>query len=252
MPQPLLDHHELRDESRWQGFHNNWAVKIVDYLNAGVLPAEYRSDSEVRAGVQAVIDVAGLRDAHEGNGHAPSAAAGGTAVATYAPPRPTLAAAVDFADTDVYEVKVRLGRWDVVAAVELVSPANKDRPQSRRLFAGKVGGYLAAGLSVVVVDVNGERSADPHADLCDALGLPPALRWESPSGLSAVAYRPVQGVLPGRFPAPDGRVRLEVWPHELRVGESLPTVPLWLAADLAVPLDLDATYAAACRSLRLA
>jgi hypothetical protein len=49
----------------------------------------------------------------------------------------------------------------------------------------------------------------------------------------------------------NGQVRLDVWPVPLAVGAELPTVPLRLAADLAVPLELELTYAAACRSLRI-
>jgi hypothetical protein len=35
---------------------------------------------------------------------------------------------------------------------------------------------------------------------------------------------------------------LETWAHLLAVGRPLPTLPLWLADDLAVPLELEATY----------
>jgi hypothetical protein len=35
------------------------------------------------------------------------------------------------------------------------------------------------------------------------------------------------------------------------LGDSLPTLPLWLESDLAVPLDLEATYAAAGAARRI-
>jgi len=38
----------------------------------------------------------------------------------------------------------------------------------------------------------------------------------------------------------------------LAVGRPLPTLPLWLAADLAVPLGLEPTYEETCRVLRIA
>jgi hypothetical protein len=60
--------------------------------------------------------------------------------------------------------------------------------------------------------------------------------------LYAVAYRVVRRGEP---------IHLDVWPFSLVVGSDLPTVPLWLAADLAVPLELELTYVAACKSLRL-
>jgi hypothetical protein len=43
----------------------------------------------------------------------------------------------------------------------------------------------------------------------------------------------------------------EAWAHALAVGQPLPTLPLWLADDLAVPLELDASYEEACRILRI-
>jgi hypothetical protein len=38
----------------------------------------------------------------------------------------------------------------------------------------------------------------------------------------------------------------------LQIGQQLPTLPLWLAPDLAVPLDLEASHTAACNDLRIA
>jgi hypothetical protein len=35
------------------------------------------------------------------------------------------------------------------------------------------------------------------------------------------------------------------------VGDPLPTLPLWLEADLALPLDLESAYQAACVARRL-
>ncbi len=45
--------------------------------------------------------------------------------------------------------------------------------------------------------------------------------------------------------------RLETWSHPLAIGQALPTLPLWLASDLAVPLELEPSYEEACRVLRI-
>ena len=47
-------------------------------------------------------------------------------------------------------------------------------------------------------------------------------------------------------------MKLDAWPYPLALRQPLPTVPLWLTYDLAVPLELEATYEAACKSLRIA
>jgi len=61
---------------------------------------------------------------------------GGVATAVWTPSRPTFTFATDLPCQDTYEVRVfdekRHSR--LVAAIEIVSPANKDRPENRRSF----------------------------------------------------------------------------------------------------------------------
>jgi hypothetical protein len=54
------------------------------------------------------------------------------------------------ADQDEFEVQIYnadLGR-QLVAAIEIVSPANKDRPENRRAFVTKVAALLQKGVCV--------------------------------------------------------------------------------------------------------
>jgi len=44
---------------------------------------------------------------------------------------------------------------------------------------------------------------------------------------------------------------LEMWAEVLALGSPLPTLPLWLGADLCVPLDLEQAYLAACAARRI-
>jgi hypothetical protein len=37
----------------------------------------------------------------------------------------------------------------------------------------------------------------------------------------------------------------------VEIGEPLPTLPIWLATDLSVPVDLEATYEETCRALSI-
>ena len=64
--------------------------------------------------------------------------------------------------------------------------------------------------------------------------------WQSPTGLNAVAYRPV---------TVRKQPRLEVWPESLKLGKVLPVLPLWLTLDLVVPVELEESYLATCQSL---
>src|SRR4051812_21868032 len=134
---PLLDHFHppLSISHPWKGFHSAWANAITNHLN-DVLPDGYYAIPEVPLGDQIEIDVASLEQA--GNG---TAARSGTATVAWAPPQ--LTAIVDFARVQGVEIHVfqDSGGPQLRAAIELVSPANKDRPRSRLTFAGKCVGY---------------------------------------------------------------------------------------------------------------
>src|SRR5205807_1489985 len=137
------------------------------------------------------------------------------------------------------EVQVfqELGGLHLRAAIEIISPANKDRPRHRRDFALKCAGYLEAGAAVILVDVVTNRLANLHAELMETLEVTNEPIWQSPTHLYAAAYRIV---LAGE------QHRLETWPEALTLGAALPTVPLWLNVDLCVPLRLEDSYLATC------
>ncbi len=240
---PLRDH--FRDGQRgirkWKSIHTQWATQITETLNTGVLPAGFVALPTVQLGVAAQVDVGTWQEGAEGA----RAEGGNGAVATavWAPPRPTVVVACDLADLDVAEVQLFDEQGSrLVAAVELVSPANKDRPTSRRAFAAKCAAYLQQEVSVIVIDVVSERRDSLHAALMELLGLEGEPATALAAELYAVAYRSR-----GRGEAP----RLEMWPHALSVGGAMPVLPLWIGPDLAVPLDLEATYAATCKALRM-
>ena len=170
----------------------------------------------------------------------------GAAVATavWAPPRPALVVPIDFAHLDLFEVQVlqEFGGPQLRAAIELISPANKDRPSHRQAFAIKCASYLQRGVCVIIVDVVSERVANLHADVLEALRLTSGPAWRPPANLYAVAYRTAVS---------NGQDCLEAWPEPLSVSAVLPTVPLWLDIDLCLPMNLEESYMATCESLRV-
>ena len=227
---PLRDHFHppLQNNPNAESVTASWATMLLQRLNTSALPAGYRAEQEVFGGPRVTIDLGAIEKPGV-NGPSP----GGVAVAprVYAPPA-VLAGEVSFADADVFEIKVRDEDGRIAAAIELVSRSNKDRPEARRAFAIKCASYLQAGLSVVFVDIVTNRRADLHSELSHLLDLPDSLHWSSRRGTAAVSYR-------------IGGGRLEAWPEELAVDSPLPTIPLWLNLDLAVPLELEPTYEAA-------
>lgn len=232
---PLHDHFRppWATQRPWEGFHGAWAAAIAFHLNGGVLPAEYFAMPLLQVAGRVEVDVASFRETE-----------GAAGPGAWAPPPPAVAAPLEGAETDSYEVRVsrNFGGPQLRAAIELVSPANKDRPASRSAFAAKCAGHLRRGVSVVVVDIVTERAANLHAEVMAAASPGGGPAWEAGSRLYAVAYRGLVGADPPR---------LEAWPNELAVGRPLPELPLWLEADLCVPLRLEESYAVACGGLRM-
>ncbi len=242
---PLRDHFRppLDNLLPWEGFHATWPVMIVARLRR-LLPRRYLVLPRVHSGSSAEIDVATFRDeagtpgaTGDGNGNT-----GGVATAVWAPPRPTLTVATDLPARDVTEVRVydeKSGRR-LVAAVEIVSPANKDRPEHRQAFVSKCVGMLQELVSIVVVDVVTTRGANLHEELLEAIGQSdPILSPESPSSYAAAC----------RSTKVEKKWLLETWAYPLAIGRPLPKVPLWVADDLAVPLELEESYEESCALL---
>ncbi len=131
----------------------------------------------------------------------------------------------------------------LAAAVELLSPRNKDRPAARQSFAVKCVGYLQQGSSVVVVDTVTTRCADLNSATLSLLGVDIDATALPRANLAAVSYRAV-----GRA---DESQQLEAWSAPLALDQPLPTLPLWIASDFSVPLDLEASYQMTCADLRI-
>jgi Protein of unknown function (DUF4058) len=242
---PLRDHFRspLADRRAWDGFHGQWPAMIVMGLNRK-LPQRYIAEPQIHLGSSFEIDVANYEEDDAGSPSVDEGDnGGGIATAIWAPPRPTLAVATDLPDLDEYEVRVydtKSGRR-LVAAIEIVSPANKDRPEHRRAFVTKCAALLQNRVSVAIVDLVTSRASNLYSDLMEHLGQTDSSQ-DNPSPVYAAACRYAR--------AGDAWL-LETWAHALSIGRPLPTLPLWLADNLAVPLDLERSYEETCGVLRI-
>jgi hypothetical protein len=238
---PLLDHFNppLNRTHPWRSFHGAWAAGMARLLNQGVLPSGYYAVPLLDREGPIEIDVAALREQQT---LVPADTA--SALRPWTPPEPGLAVAIELPAADEVEVQVFADDGDprLVAAVEFVSPRNKDRPQARQAFAVKCVGYLQQGSSLVIVDTVTTRKTDLNAAILSLLEVNAGDALPS-SSLSAVSYHAI-----GRE-AEDQQ--LQLWPEPLALGQPLPTLPLWIAPDFSVPLDLEASYQATCADLRV-
>jgi hypothetical protein len=224
----LLDHFRppLSQRRHWDSFHGAWAEAMAVHLNQSLLPEHFVAEARVQLGGQAGV----------------------------APWPQAVAAPPDFKHPDIFEVQVLSEKEGqrLVAAIELVSPANKDRPRKRRLFAVKCAEYLQAGLGVVLVDIVTKCSGSLHVELLQLLQSQPADAGQDVHELYATAYRTVNDQRAGTASDRSAQqLALQTWAEGLRLGGPLPTMPLWITPDLCLPLDLEASYQAACAARRI-
>jgi hypothetical protein len=242
---PLRDHFRspVNDTHSWDEVHGQWPGEIVRHLTT-ILPAGFRAAPKVHLGSPFEVDVStDDLDSRDLDTNADSSDGGsGTSTAL----SPTLTVEADLSEQDEYEVRIYdtvRGR-KLVAAIEIVSPSNKDRQDTRELFVGKVASLLRQGVCVSLVDLVSVRQANLYADLLNRLGrADPALSTTTPY-LYAVTLR-------SRKPH-KRRQLLDAWFYTMCVGQPLPTLPIWLTADLRVMLPLETSYEETCRILGIA
>ncbi|MFV0442861.1 MAG: DUF4058 family protein [Planctomycetaceae bacterium] len=230
----LLDHFHppLKGRRHWTGFHSAWATRLAIDINQQ-LPAGWFAEPTVHWGIE--VDVAAFEEA------AILLQSQGQSVESgWEPPAPmkTIGLAQT---TDVVEVRIHRDFGDVplVGAIELVSPANKDRPENRDAFVSKCDHYLRDGVGLAIVDVVTEATANLHSLLVERFG-----ETELPDdGIYTSAYRPI---------IRDESQELDLWYQPLRIAGILPTMPLYLHNGPCVRIDLQETYLQVCRDLKIA
>jgi hypothetical protein len=220
-------------------FHNAWITELRNTFNGGLLPSGYYALGEQHAG-RFVTDVLTLH-ASRPNGEPPPLppADGGLALAE-APPKVRL----QLTGTETYRQRRRtlairhVSGHRLIALVEIVSPANKDRRESVEELVAKMVEALDLGVHVLLIDLLPPSRHDPR-------GMHGAV-WnqfdEGPYDLPVDEPLTVASYTAG----PPVRAYLE----HLAVGGALPDeMPLFLRSDRYVPVPLETTYQAAYRGV---
>lgn len=229
---PLQDHFHppLYEQRDWHSFHSAWATFLASDLNHR-LPEGYFAAPNVQFNIE--IDVATFERASSGQPPSP--------VPSWTPSQPVLDLPLTVM-TDIVEVQIfpETGRGRLAGAIEIVSPANKDRPSEREAFVGKCLTYLQQGVGLLMVDIVTTRKANLHHQLLNRLRPEPVDGGRGE--LYTASYHPLKR---------DGEAHVQVWQEPLTVGSPMPTMPLHLRGGFSVPVDLEATYDRTCRELRL-
>jgi hypothetical protein len=242
---PLRDHFRspVNDTHSWDEVHGGWPMEMVRHLTT-ILPAGYRAAPKVHLGSSFEVDVCTYDTAAGEAEVGIDSGQGGTATMTAL--APTLTVEADLSEQDEYEVRIydtERGRH-LVAALEIVSPSNKDRPTTRQLFVAKLASLLQQDVCVSIVDLVSIRQANLYSELLALLGRAEPHLSPTPPHLYAVTLRSRR--------RPKKLALLDAWFTPMMFGQPLPTLPIWLSPTQHVMLPLETSYQETCRILGIA
>jgi hypothetical protein len=220
--------HDWTDRPGWDGVHLLWITELLRWIKPR-LPEGYRA--YIGTAPTVAVGAPERPDVSVRQWPAEPPAAESPAPATEPnltePDEEIAVASLDPGVALYVEIRGRL-----VAAVELVSPRNKDRPVARATYLARYLGYLLEGVHLLLVDVHRRPLNFSFADrIAQELQMrqppcPPPL---------AVSYRVGE-------PAAAGGRLLAIWRRPLAADAALPTLPLPLSVGVSVSVDLEQTY----------
>jgi hypothetical protein len=226
--------HDWSDRPGWEGMHHLWITELLRWVKPR-LPGGYRAyiGSALLLAVGAPADRPDVSVRTWSPAETMRQAGPPSAETSADPALPDEEIAVATLDPETAVYVERQGR--LIAAVELISPRNKDRPIARSAYVARYLGYLLEGAHLVLIDVHRRPTEFSFADQ-----IATELNMRQPSLLPplAVSYRVGE-------PAATGGRLLAIWRRPMTVGDALPSLPLPLTSDREVILDLDQTYARA-------
>lgn len=233
-------------------FHQAWIIELRNVLNGGLLPADYYALAEQKVqGPEPDVLTLGREVApagSKGGSLDETSAGGGVAVAgktllAVADHPPQVEVIEEGDDADAYTRKAdRLAVYHasgdrVVAFIEIVSPGNKNAEAKVRTFVEKLSALFGRGCHLLLIDVLPPGNFDTrgmHAEF-----------WEFLEGNS-------RGVTPER-PLAVSAYRSDLAPtayfQPLKIGDSLPDMPLFLTPEHYINVPLEATYMAAWKGV---
>lgn len=222
--------HDWTDPAGWEGVQHLWIAELLHWIKPR-LPAGYRayigSVPVLAVGAPPVRPDVGVRKWKEDVKPETEQPA---LPSSQEPDEEIAVATLDPSTSLFVESQGRL-----VAAVEIVSPRNKDRPLARDTYLARYLAYLLEGAHLLLVDVHPRPLGCSFADaIAERLQMkqpacPPPL---------AVSYRV------GEPAATGGRI-LGIWRRRLAIGSPLPELVLPLTVQTGVAIDLEQTYSRA-------
>jgi hypothetical protein len=222
------------DAGTFHDFHLAWIAEMRKALNGGILPRGFYAMAEQHAG-ETIPDVLALHTS-DPSAAPPPEPTGGVATVTKTRPRTDsrlTASASPKGKRRTIAIRHVSGHR-IVALVEIVSPANKDRRAHVTTFVNKMVAALELGIHVLLIDLFPPGKHDPN-------GLHGAV-WDrfEPDGDNAPPDEQ-----PFALASYTGGKPAKGYVSFVALGDVLPAVPLFLTAERYVNLELEPGYAEA-------
>lgn len=232
---PLHDWSKV-ESGIFHDFHTVWIAEIRNALNGGLLPADFYALTEQHMGGY-IADVFTLHSPPNSNVvsqpqaeyHAP----GGIAIADELPATKNHESVPREMKELQRSIAIRhVSSHRIVALLEIVSPANKDREEHLAMFVQKTIDAISRGIHVLMVDLFAPSRFDP-------LGLHYRIRE------MLAPYPPLTEIAPPRSTLASYQVTLksvEMFVEHVEANTNLPDMPIFLDSPRYVNVPLEATY----------
>jgi Protein of unknown function (DUF4058) len=219
------------DAGLFHDFHQTWSIELKNALNGGILPKGYYALVEQRVGGPEP-DMIAVETSRKGKSKPDR---GGT-TALAEPPRTRLVKPLESA-AEVYarkanRITVRHPLGTVVAVIEIVSPGNKSSRVAVRSFVEDSVEFLEARVHLLVIDLFPPTPRDPerlHNAIADEFGEQ-SIEFPAAEPLAFVGY--------------DAGYPRTAYIETAAVGDSLPSMPVFIEPGRHVLAPLETTYTA--------
>jgi hypothetical protein len=226
------------EDGIFHDFHTAWVTELRNALNGGLLPTDYYALTEQHAG-RFVADLLTLHTSKPTEAAPTLPPPQGGLVLAEAPPkvRRELNSTGSLRRLRRTLAIRHVSGHRLIALVEIVSPANKDRIEHVEEFVAKAVAVLEQGVHVLLLDVIPPGRHDPcgmHGPIWEHFDDEP---YDLPAGepLTLASYRAVTPPV--------------AYLEHRAVGGALPDMALFLHPDRYIYVPLEATYQAAYRGV---
>lgn len=233
---PLHDWNHV-EAGIFHAFHTAWIGEIQSSLNHGLLPSTFYALAEQHVGGY-IADVLTLREPDpEERSSAESfsgTSSGGSATALASLPQTSIHESIEVDLTELRRsVAIRhVSTHRIIALIEIVSPANKDRIERLQSFLDKTLQALANGIHVLVVDVLAPGVHDPQ-------GMHEAVRAAVSSVSNGTKATHRASTLASYL---SQRTGFEAFVEHPQLGQLLPAMPVFLERIRYINVPLEETY----------